>query len=457
MDAPALSRFRTALRLATVTPREDDPEGLQSLESFLDFVEASFPAFFGAARTWRQGPWGLCACLPATCPPEEVTGLPVLFLSHYDVVPVDASAWTHPPFGADMAPDSSGKDCIWGRGTLDNKNTLMALMEALEELAAPGTRRMRDIWIALGGDEERNGARGAMAMAAWFRKEGLRFSFVHDEGAIVSRGFLKGVDTPLGLIGVAEKGYVNLRLTADQAPGHASRPPRAQAAAELGRALARLESGVFPDRMTPSVAGFLQGLAPLLGGIPGFLSRHPGIFGGLLMKAMGGNPDAAGMFHTTLALTQLEGSGAPNVMPHRVQGVCNLRILPGDTVESALEQVRRRLRGLKVRAEVDPDCLPFGAVADSPRDHEGYRMVASAVAESFPGCAVLPYLVTARTDSAAYADLAGGIYRFSPLSLDSAQAALIHGHDERISLANWKAGMDFYRRLCGAVAGTGPA
>lgn len=478
----SLGRFRRALSIPTVTPAGNSGEDTRHLKDFQDFLEASFPAFHAAAERHAASPFGVWYRLPASTasPPGKSAGpaatgpltaaaaaasdaatsprLPVLFLAHYDVVPVKPSAWTRDPFagevGQDPAVPGDAGTYLYGRGSLDTKNTLMALMEALEQLCLSAAPRNRDIFVALGGDEELEGTRGARIMAGEFGKLGLRFDFIHDEGGIVALDLLQGISRPMALVGMAEKGFCNLRLSVIQSAGHASRPPRQQAAARLGRALAKLESGVFADRLTDTVAGFLQRLAPVMGGAAAVMVGRPRLFAPLLFRILGKNPDTAAMFHTTLAITRLEGSQAANVMPDQVSAICNLRILPGETVDSVLARVRKRLKTFpEVMVELEPLSNAFNPVGESPLDHDGFDMVALSACESFPGCAVLPYLVTARTDSSFYAHLAGGVYRFAPMALDKTELALIHGNDERISLQNYRAGLDFYRRLVNRVAG----
>jgi carboxypeptidase PM20D1 len=371
-----------------------------------------------------------------------------LILAHYDVAPVEKEKWSVDPFGA---VEKDGY--IYGRGALDMKSILIAILEAAETLCAGGFRPGRDIWFAFGGDEERTGIQGAGETAKWFAQRGQRFAWILDEGTPVGENQIRGLDSPLALFSIEEKGFLSLELTVVQHPGHASRPPRVQAAAVLGRALCRIAKKPFPYTLTPTVENFFTQLAALSGGVRGFVMRHARALGGLFFMAVSGNPDIASLLHTTVAMTRLEGSAADNVMPSEVRAVLNLRLLHPWTVEKALGFIKKAIgdKRVNVRAHgLGTDPVP-AAPEHAGRTGPGWKEMEAALKAVYPGVPSLVFLMMAATDSRHYQDLAGGIFRFSPHRLTPGELDRIHGHDERISLENLRRGFEFYSRLLGSL------
>src|SRR5678816_3650729 len=156
-----------------------------------------------------------------TWPGSDPSLAPVVLMAHQDVVPVTPGtegAWKHPPFSGAVADGA-----VWGRGSVDDKGSLIGTFEAIETLAKAGFRPKRTVIVVSGGDEEVVG-QGARAAAAWLAARKIKAEFVLDEGLVVitdnpiSRG-------KLAVIGTAEKGYATLRVTAPAPGGHSSAPP----------------------------------------------------------------------------------------------------------------------------------------------------------------------------------------------------------------------------------------
>jgi carboxypeptidase PM20D1 len=330
------------------------------------------------------------------------------------------------------------------------KSVLVSLMEAAETLCAEGRQPARDIWFAFGGDEERTGVLGAMEAARWFEGRGRRFDWIFDEGTPVGEKQIKGVDSPLALVSIEEKGYLSLSLRVAQAPGHASRPPKIQAAAILGRALCRIAKKPFPFQLSATVETFFKQIAPLMPGIQGFAMRHARVLGPLFFKVAAGNPTTASMLRTTVAMTRLEGSAADNVMPSQVSAVINLRLLPPWTVETASAFIKKAINDERVRVEVYG--LGTNPVAAS-REYrsDGWPQIQAALEAAWPGVPLVPFIMVATTDSRHYQKQTERIFRLSPYKLDPRALRGIHGHDERISVENLRQGLVFYSALLSSL------
>lgn len=444
-----IDRFRRAIQHQTswIDDGEDDPAGEAEAEGrladFQNYLVAAYPHFHRVAERYPLSPFGVAYRWPGK---EGAARQPILFLSHYDVVSAEREKWTTDPFSAELR-----EGFIYGRGTLDTKNTLISCMEGSEALVSEGFSPQSDIWFAFGGDEERSGHRGAKNTAAWFKERGIRFSWALDEGSIVTQGIMKGIDKPLALIGVEEKGFLDIQLSVAQAPGHASRPPQEQAVAILARALVRLAKKPFPYHLTASVESFFSSLADFYRPPVSWIMKGSRVLGPLFFFLAATTPETAALLRTTVAMTQLRGSSADNILPSEAQAILNLRLLSPWTVDSAVAYIKRVIHDPRLSVTISPlraanDPVGTGA-ANVGGKGPGWKEITSAISAVFPDAAVLPFLVTATTDSRHYAELCDAVYRFGPLVLDSQELARIHGHDERISLENLQAGIRWYTEL----------
>jgi carboxypeptidase PM20D1 len=433
----AVNRFARSVRFATVSARIHEEETRDAYVGLLDFIVDSYPHLFAAAHVEREDPWRLVVELPGTDSSLE----PLLVLAHFDVVPVEPgteSAWSHPPFSG--AVDDG---FIWGRGTLDDKNVLIAALEAAERVVSCGKRLERGLVLAFGGDEELSGIRGAAESARTMRRAGRRFHFVLDEGAVIALGMLTTPSAPIALIGIAEKGHLNVALTATTIGGHAAMPPSRTAVGKLAKAIARIEARRFPSRLTYTMREFFRALAPHARFPHSFVYRHPRLFWPILRRVLASRPETDALTRTTQAATTAEGSRAPNVLPQHARAVINVRTLPGEQSDEVIARYRRLLAREDVEVSLlDPDDRGE-PVAGSSLDHPGYRTV-TEVAASLCDCVPAPFLVTGTTDSTWYADLTDAVYRFIPMALASEDIARIHGTDERLSIENFARLIDFY-------------
>src|SRR5438876_888335 len=254
----AAEHLAAAIRFRTVShqdPSEDDRTQFAGLRTFL---ARTYPKVHrslvrelvngdGLLYTWKGA---------------DASAKPVLLMAHQDVVPVEPGTegrWVHPPFGGAIADGF-----VWGRGALDDKASLVFLMEAVESLLADGFRPPRTVYLASGFDEEVGGLEGAARIAALLAERGVRLDYVLDEGRFVSQGVVPGVQEPVASIGIAEKGYVSVELVAETEGGHSSRPPPETAIGLLAAAIDRLERHPMPARLRGAPRREMQALAPYM-------------------------------------------------------------------------------------------------------------------------------------------------------------------------------------------------
>ena len=366
-------------------------------------------------------------------------GNPAVLMAHYDVVPVEEENWLKPPFDA-IIEDG----VMWGRGTLDTKVTFNGILSAAENLIKQGFTPENDIYFAFSGGEEINGE-GAVNIVNYFKEQGITPELVLDEGGAVVENVFPGVKERCGLIGIAEKGMINLRLSFSGEGGHASAPAPHTPVGRLALACTKIEAHPFKAHFTKPVLEMFD----TLGRRSTFLYRM--IFANLwcfqwvldiICKKSGGELNA--LVRTTVAFTQMEGSKAPNVIPPNASMVANLRLNPEDSVSGAIEYVKKTIGD---EAVVLTDMHSMEPSPISRTDCEGWQRVSRAVADTWKGAVVAPYLMVQCSDSRHYGKISDRVYRFSAMDLTSDERHTIHGNNERIRLETAESAVEFFIRV----------
>ena len=430
-----------SLRFPTIS--HEDPAKFDSgaFSLLREYLRQSYPNLHSELEQELVEP----ASLLYTWKGEDPEIPPVVLMAHQDVVPIEPGtedAWSHPPFAGEL-----DDGYIWGRGAMDDKGSLIAILEAVESLVSRGFRPKRTVHLVLGHDEEVGGERGAAAVAKLLESRSARPFFVLDEGGAIAEGFMPGLDRPIALLGVAEKGAVSVEIAVEVEGGHSSVPPRQTAIGILSRALVRLEDNPLPG----GIQGPFRDMLLTLGREMPFSRRlvlaNLWLFGPLVERQLSRIPAADSMMRTSTAVTIVEGGVKANVLPSKARAVVNFRIAPGDTVESVLDHVRRvtadpRVKVVEARETREPSPV-------SPADSEGYRLIERTVLEIFPDAVVAPYLLPGGTDSRHFTALTPGVYRFGALRVSSDDLKRAHGTDERISVDGLAQMVAFYLQLLG--------
>ena len=376
---------------------------------------------------------------------SEPQAKPIALLAHQDVVPIALGTeglWKKPPF-AGVIEDGM----VWGRGALDNKSNVITQLEAVEALLKAGFKPRRTVYLIYGHDEEVGGRAGAVAMVALLKQRGVKLDFVLDEGMAVTEGILPGVNQPIALIGLGEKGGMSLKLTAQAAPGHSSMPPGpgGSAIGMLSAALARLDQQPMPGGIQGAAADMFATLAPELPFGQRLALSNLWLFRPLLEPMLAKGAATNAMMRTTTALTIVNAGNKENVLPGRAEAVVNFRLLPGDSSESVLAFVKRVIADDRI--DVKPVGTPTEASRLSSRDANSFRLIERSIREVFPDALVAPSLVIAGTDSRHFADVAEQVYRFMPIRFKPEDLPRLHGNDERIAIDQLADMVRFYHRL----------
>jgi carboxypeptidase PM20D1 len=373
---------------------------------------------------------------------------PVVLMAHQDVVPVEEetlSEWEHPPFDGVVADEF-----IWGRGALDMKSHMIAILEAVEHLLAEGFKPERTVYLAFGHDEE-IGGHGAREIANFLNDQGIHPAAVLDEGGSLVEGILPGIKEPVGLVGIAEKGYVTLQLTAEATPGHSATPPRETAIGILAKALAFVEAAPQPTSLA-SAQMLFRGLGPVLPFTLQFALANLWLFGGLVRRNLEKSPPTYAMIHTTSAPTIFKAGVKENVLPASATAMVNFRLMPGDTIATVCERVRKIIDDDRVKFEPMQNFISEPSTFSST-DSPQYQALTRTIREMFDGVVVAPMLVLGGTDARNYHPLCDNVYRFSPMTLNTEDRKRVHGNNERIAVDEMALMVQFFARLIQVWAG----
>ncbi|HIT29490.1 MAG TPA: M20/M25/M40 family metallo-hydrolase [Candidatus Scatomorpha stercoravium] len=426
--------LREMIRCRTVSDADPSLEDAAEFDKFRAYLLERYPRLAESCHPERIGRCGVLYTWRG-----RSSERPTVLMAHYDVVPADGEGWDEPPFEGVLRDG-----IIWGRGALDTKVTLCAVMEAAEQLIGEGFVPENDIYLAFSGEEEPAGPSAGDIVTA-LADRGVRPALVLDEGGAVVTGAFPGVAAPCALIGVAEKGQLRLAVEAESGGGHASSPPPHTIVGRLAAAVCRIEARPAPFTLTPPVEKMLDTLGRHASFPMRLVLANLGVFGpvlDLVCRKSGGELNA--LMRTTCAATQMKGSDANNVLPARAGVGFNLRVMNGESCDEAEARVRATV--------ADPSLTVRRLYAAEPSKYsetegEAWERLTAAVKSTWPKAVVSPYLMLAASDSRHYDRISRNVYRFCPLELSKEERGSIHGVNERIP--TWKAVRcaEFYLRL----------
>lgn len=435
-----LARLTRAITFPTVCTQEYNGTDFAPFEGFIAFLAEAYPLFHKTCSLDRVNGYALVYRWKGADPSLQ----PMMFTAHYDVVPVETgteAAWKYPPFSG-----AAVEGRIWGRGTLDIKSQITAHMEAVETLILRGFTPKRDFYFVYGQDEETGGRNGAYKTADYFAEKGIRFEGVLDEGGFVVSGVIRGVASPLALIGVAEKGFCNYELTLEGEGGHSSMPPAHTALGNAARLIAAIESHPLPARLTAPALLLLRNIAGEMGFVTRMAVANIRLFKPLILKALSAGPATNAMVRTTFAATMARAGDAANVLPRKAQVVINVRLLPGDSVagvETYFKEIAAKLKfplAIRTSAGAEPSQV-------SPADGTVYRRLITLIGEIFPGVIASPYLVMGGTDARKYYKVCDHVYRFTPMLVTNEEKDTAHNTNESVTAANYGRMIHFFARF----------
>jgi carboxypeptidase PM20D1 len=435
----AIDRLAGALRIQTVSYTDYTLTDTTQFDKFLTYIQTSFPVLHRQLKHETFNQYGLLYEWKGRNPALK----PVLLMGHYDVVPVIQGTqrmWKRPPFAGIVEGEY-----LYGRGTLDNKMSVIGLLESVEYLLKSGFQPERTLLLAFGQDEETSGMRGAQTIAGALKKRGTTLEYVLDEGGIIKTEGLSGVDKPVALIGISEKGYLSLELTAVGKGGHSSMPPAQTSIGMVAEAISKLEQNPFPARLDGGIDQLLDYVASEVPFEQRVVFSNQWLFAPLIKKALAETKSGNASLRTTTALTIFRAGAKDNVLPIDATATVNFRLLPGDTVEGVISRVKEIIANDSISVTIlgkGNNPVPLASTQTT-----GFTTIHRTIQSVFPHVLVAPYVMLGATDSKYYSGLTKSIYRFSPLPLSEAETNGIHGTNERIRIKDYQNLVWFYVSL----------
>lgn len=425
VEEEAIEHLRALVRIDTTNPPGNEIAAVEYIKSVLDKegIESQ-------VLEPEPGRGNIVARLKG-----DGSGQPVVLNGHLDVVTADPAHWDHPPFSADVADGY-----IWGRGTLDMKNMVAMELTLLLELKRRGVELKRDVIFAAVADEEAGCNRGSRFLAEEHP------DLIKAEYAI---GEIGGFSLTIRgrrfwPIGVAEKGIAWLTITAEGTPGHGSIPNPDNPIIKIAKAAAAIDKAKFPMHITDVFRTFIESLAMAQPKLVGKILRqvtNP-LFSSLILNNVLPDKTLANAFyasmHNTANVTILEGGEKVNVVPSHASMKVDGRTIPGQTAEDLVNEIRNII-GDDFNIEVD-QTMP-GLITDL--DDPVYKAMVETIKRHDPKGHPIPYLFPGFTDAKYFSRVGAKCFGFSPVMLgpEDQFAQTIHGHNERIPIDGFKAGL----------------
>lgn len=435
-----VSHLAEAIRFKTISTTTGMTDRFADFEEFVDWLVVTYPAANDVMARELIG--GLTPLY--RWQGSDETQKPILLTGHYDVVPVAQSGlsdWQQPPFSGAVADGF-----IWGRGALDDKSAVVAIMEAVEALAKSGFTPARTIYLSFGHDEEIGGADGAGQVAAHLQQQGVQLAWSLDEGSMILKDIIAGLNSPVASINVAEKGYVSLDIIARAEGGHSSLPPRITAVSELAAALTRLQSEPVPGGLTDASKDFFDGLGPYFSLEKRVLFANQWLYRPVLDRILSGSAATDAMLRSTKAPTMLVGSAKENILPQTAVATVNFRIHPRDSIEDIIEHTRALIDDPDIEIQVRGGFRGEPSAVSSS-DNAAFSTLATTFRQVFGDLIVVPGLTVAGTDSRHYSLVSDDSYRINPFVFTGDDISRLHGRNERISVAGMVKAVQFYTVL----------
>ncbi len=438
-DSSGFMRFAESLRFKIIGNDDGtmDESSKQQLLQLHDWMRVKYPLLSARANWKIIGDGSVLITVFGKNPNLEAA----MFLGHLDVVPVEDSAqWKYPPFAGKIVGDT-----LWGRGALDDKNAVISLLEAAEKLIASGRQPQRNILLAFGHDEETGGKSGAAEIAAYLKQSDIKIGFISDEGFGIMEGIVPGLKQPAAIIGLAEKGYLTLKIRVSVAGGHSAWPKQQNTVSELAEALNRLDNFQFASRLDGPVSGLFENAAPYMNFGYKFLFSNLWITKPLLKMVLEGGEKTAATIRTTHVTTIVRAGEKENVVPPFAEAIVNFRILPGENIQDIIDQVSRVIGNKNLSITKIGDSYEASPI--SPNSGLGYNEITTTLKDVIPDAVPMPGLVITGTDCKNYTGVCNRIYRFVPYRFNNNNLSGIHGKNEHVSRQSFYEATSFYLNL----------
>ena len=435
IDSLAALHLSKAIQFKTISHKVEMLDK-KALNGLVKFLETTYPNFHKVAQKNVFSTHTLLYKWEGS----DTSLKPVMYMGHMDVVPIERATeeqWLHPPFSGNIQ-----NGFIYGRGALDDKCTVIGLLEASEMLAKEEFKPKRTIYILFGQDEEIGGGQGAELVAEKFKEEGLELEMIWDEGTVIGKNLVPGMPDEVALIGISEKGYISYNLTCQIPGGHSSMPPINSAISNLNRALVAIADNPFPYKISKPVEGFIQYIGPVSPFMNKLAFSNKWLFEPLIFKSYAATGSGRALIQTSMSATIVKAGVKDNVVPSKAQAIVNCRILPGENMETTLAYLNNIINDTTIK--ITPQETQQNPSQSSSYKNVYFQTLGSVVKTVYPKSNVSPFLMLGATDSRHFDGLCNKIYKFAPFVYTYDDLALLHGINEKISIENFNKGIQVY-------------
>ena len=437
-DSRPIQNLSKSITFKTISHPEYEKFDFQEFEKFLSWLEQEYSLIFEKLEKRYVGKSLLLKWQ------GNNDGLnPILLTGHYDVVPVDGGSsftWTKEPF-AGIVDDNY----VWGRGALDDKSGVIAILEAINYLLTKNFEPERTAFFAFGHDEEIGGNRGAAKIAEYFIEEQITLEWSLDEGSFLLKDVIPGVNKPVAIINVAEKGGLTLEIISKSNGGHSSMPPSKTAVGYLAEALIKLEENPLPGKLEGLSLELFDNISRNMSFERKILFANLWLFEPFINRTLSKSPSMNAVIRTTTAPIMLSASERANVLASNAVGTVNFRLHPRDNPEKIINYVKEIIdnEGLHVRQV--GEAKQASQVSDW--NTEGFEIISKSVREIYGDIIVTPGLMVGGSDSKHYGKAAKNSYRFNPFPISNSELDGLHGINEKINKRDFVDGIRSYIRI----------
>lgn len=433
----SVSNLSKAITFPTISYEIDLPIDTLSFKKFNRFIYETYPLIHLNLKKEVFSEFSLLYTWEGTNPSLK----PIILLAHMDVVPAgETKDWEKPPFSGE-----NDGTFVWGRGTLDDKVSMIAILEAAEKLLSENFRPERTVYFAFGHDEEILGSKGARIISSALEERGVEAEFILDEGLTILKGIVPMINQPVALIGTSEKGYLSVKQSVEMDGGHSSLPGKESSITVLNKALQNVINKQPEAKITEPINDFIRHVGPEMPFYAKVIFANQWLFKGIILKIYTGSNAGNAIVQTTTSPTIIKAGLKDNVIPTRAEAVVNFRILPEETSADMLQHLKNVVDDERVKMSV------FGQVEEpspvSSINTAGFEILSRTIRQVYPDVIIAPSLATGATDSRHYENICRNIYKFLPVVLYQEDLARIHGLNERIRIEDFMNGIGFYYQL----------
>lgn len=430
----AVINLSNAIKFQTISYQDRKKFNFTEFDRFISFLEQAYPMVHDKLELEKINKYALVYKWKGT----DQNKLPVGLTSHYDVVPVLAGTednWTHNPFSGKIA---DGR--VWGRGTLDDKIGVIGILEAAEQLLEENYQPERDLYFMFGFDEEIGGDGGASKIVSSLEDKGITFEFILDEGGAIVENMVPGVEMPVGVVGVSEKGSATAELSIESSGGHSSQPKNQTNIGRIAKAIASLEETQFPADLKGPGEDMFEYVAPEMSFAMKYVFANKMVFEPIIERILLQQPASAALIRTTIAPTIFQAGEQYNALPEEAKAIINLRLMPGDTMEEVKSFIEKTINDDEIKVSISGN----EASGVSAINNWHFKSIQQSAKNAYPDAVIAPYLMFAGSDARHYDKIAEDTYRFLPVQLTSDDLNRMHGTNEHISIENYVSAIKFY-------------